>query len=382
MGLGMSFLPLPVEKIRVMKPKVAIACQGGGSQTAFTAGVMKALFENHIQDHFHIVSLSGSSGGAICALLIWYALKKGDTPVWKRLLDFWEDNTAQSYQEKLFNDFVIKSLELASKGIIPQYNLSPSSPLVKTWFSMATQGLRQRFTDLNELLKTHVDFSDLAQWGAQPNSPILVLGACNILTGKLSKFNSRNEAIRIEHLLASACVPNIFPSVTIEDLAYWDGLFSDNPPIRSLIRRDFVGVENIPNELWVIKINPTTTEQIPVASDDIADRRNELEGNVSLFQSLDQIEFLNDLFLRGAFKEEFLAELDLTEPFKIPKSFSEDLDKDYHIPMIEISEDLAKSLNYESKLDRSSENIRRLIEDGEKQGKQVLETRLKQLGIG
>jgi NTE family protein len=382
MGLGMSFLPLPVEKIRVMKPKVAIACQGGGSQTAFTAGVMKALFENHIQDHFHIVSLSGSSGGAICALLIWYALKKGDTPVWKRLLDFWEDNTAQSYQEKLFNDFVIKSLELASKGIIPQYNLSPSSPLVKTWFSMATQGLRQRFTDLNELLKTHVDFSDLAQWGAQPNSPILVLGACNILTGKLSKFNSRNEAIRIEHLLASACVPNIFPSVTIEDLAYWDGLFSDNPPIRSLIRRDFVGVENIPNELWVIKINPTTTEQIPVASDDIADRRNELEGNVSLFQSLDQIEFLNDLFLRGAFKEEFLAELDLTEPFKIPKSFSEDLDKDYHIPMIEISEDLAKSLNYESKLDRSSENIRRLIEDGEKQGKQFLETRLKQLGIG
>jgi NTE family protein len=343
---------------------------------------MKALFENHIQDHFHIVSLSGSSGGAICALLIWYALKKGDTPVWKRLLDFWEDNTAQSYQEKLFNDFVIKSLELASKGIIPQYNLSPSSPLVKTWFSMATQGLRQRFTDLNELLKTHVDFSDLAQWGAQPNSPILVLGACNILTGKLSKFNSRNEAIRIEHLLASACVPNIFPSVTIEDLAYWDGLFSDNPPIRSLIRRDFVGVENIPNELWVIKINPTTTEQIPVASDDIADRRNELEGNVSLFQSLDQIEFLNDLFLRGAFKEEFLAELDLTEPFKIPKSFSEDLDKDYHIPMIEMSEDLAKSLNYESKLDRSSENIRRLIEDGEKQGKQFLETRLKQLGIG
>ncbi len=33
-----------------MKPRVAIACQGGGSQTAFTAGVLKALFENKIQD--------------------------------------------------------------------------------------------------------------------------------------------------------------------------------------------------------------------------------------------------------------------------------------------------------------------------------------------
>ena len=364
-----------------MKPKIAIACQGGGSQTAFTAGVMKALFDNKIQDHFNVVSLSGASGGAICALLIWYALKKGEAPVWKRLLDFWEDNTAQTAQERLFNDFVIKSLELTSKGIIPQYNLSPSSPLVKTWFSFATQGLRSRFTDLHELLASHIDFSELAAWGAQPESPILVLGACNILTGKLSKFNSRHEAIKIEHILASACVPNIFPSVTIEEMAYWDGLFSDNPPLRSLIRRDFVGVENIPNELWVIKINPTTTDKIPVTSDDIADRRNELEGNVSLFQSLDQIEFLNSLFLRGAFKEEFLADLNLTEPFKLPKSFPEDPDKEYHIPMIEMSEDLAKSLNYESKLDRSPGNIHRLIEDGEKQGKQFLQTRLSQMGV-
>ncbi|MFM7189953.1 MAG: patatin-like phospholipase family protein, partial [Microcystaceae cyanobacterium] len=93
-----------------MKPKVAIACQGGGSQTAFTAGVMKALFENNVQDHFDIVSLSGTSGGAICALLVWYALKKKENPVWKRLLDFWHDNTAQSYPERLFNDWVIRSL--------------------------------------------------------------------------------------------------------------------------------------------------------------------------------------------------------------------------------------------------------------------------------
>ena len=28
------------------KTKIAIACQGGGSQTAFTAGVLKALFDH------------------------------------------------------------------------------------------------------------------------------------------------------------------------------------------------------------------------------------------------------------------------------------------------------------------------------------------------
>jgi hypothetical protein len=35
-----------------MKTKVAIARQGGGSQTAFTAGVLKALCEADLQDEF------------------------------------------------------------------------------------------------------------------------------------------------------------------------------------------------------------------------------------------------------------------------------------------------------------------------------------------
>ena len=362
-----------------MKPKIAIACQGGGSQTAFTAGVLKTLFENNVQEKFNIVSLSGTSGGAICAFLIWYALKKGDDIIWKRMIDFWEDNSAQTYQERFFNNWIIKSLESVSKGLIPQYNFTPYSPLAQAYFSMMTAGLRSRFTNLKELLETHVDFSEIEAWGLQPEPPVLLLGACEILSGKLDKFNSRHQIIKIEHLLASACVPNIFPSVTIADKTYWDGLFSDNPPIRSLIRRAFVGTENIPQEIWVIKINPTSTEQIPTAADDIIDRRNELEGNVSLFQGLDQVEFLNDLFLKGAFNETFLAEVDIKEPIKIPKSFADDPDRPYHIPMIEMSEDLAKSLNYESKLDRCPENIKRLIEDGENQGKRFLENRLKQI---
>lgn len=362
-----------------MKPKVAIACQGGGSQTAFTAGVFKALFENHVQDHFNIVSLSGTSGGAICAFFTWHALKKGENPVWKRLIGFWEDNMAQGYQERFFNDFIIKTLELVSRGHLPQFNVSPSSPLLQACSSLATQGMRSRFTDLKELLEAHADFAELAAWGAQPEPPILLLGACNILSGKLHKFNSYYEPIRVEHLLASACIPNLFPAVTIGADAYWDGLFSDNPPIDRLIKHDFVGLENIPHEIWVIKINPTSTSEIPVAPDDVIDRRNELEGNVSLFQGLRQVEYLNDLLLMGAFCENFLANMDIKEPVKLPKSFPDDPDRPFHIPMIEMSEELVHRLNYESKLDRSPENIRRLIEDGETQGRLFLEHRLASL---
>jgi NTE family protein len=49
--------------------------------------------------------------------------------------------------------------------------------------------------------------------------------------------------------------------------------------------------------------------------------------------------------------------------------------------MIEMSAELANSLNYESKLDRSPANIQRLIADGEKQGKQFLEHRLQARGL-
>jgi NTE family protein len=364
------------------KTRVAIACQGGGSQTAFTAGVLKALFENKVQDHFNIVSLSGTSGGAICAFLIWYALKKGDDVVWKRLIDFWQDNTVQTPQERLFNDSAIQTMRLISQGLIPSYNVSPSNPLLKTLMSFATQGMRSRFTDFKELLETHIDFSEVAAWGVQPEPPIVILGACNILTGRLRKFVSRLEPMRIEHILASACVPTIFPAVNLETMAYWDGLFSDNPPMAALMDRKFVGIENVANEIWVIKINPTMSDKIPVEPNEIEDRRNELEGNISLFQSLSQIEGINRLFLEGAFKDEFLAERDVKEPIKIPKSFPEDPDQPYHIPMIEMSEHLAKGLDYETKLDRSPENINRLIQDGEKQAKKFLEARLKKMGVG
>ena len=49
--------------------RVAIACQGGGSHTAFTAGVLKRLLRAEVLKRYEVVGLSGTSGGAVCALL-------------------------------------------------------------------------------------------------------------------------------------------------------------------------------------------------------------------------------------------------------------------------------------------------------------------------
>lgn len=362
-----------------MKPKIAIACQGGGSQTAFTAGVLKALSENNVQDNFEIVGMSGTSGGAICAFLLWYALKKHEKPVCNRLIDFWHDNMAHGFRESTFNNFAIEIIRMIGGGLIPQFNLSPASPLLKIQTDLACQGLRPEFVDFRVLLNKHVDFQEVASWGPQTKSPVLILGACDVLSGRLRKFSSYLEPMKIEHILASACVPTLFPAVTIDDTAYWDGLFSDNPPIASFTEPDLVGIQNIPNEIWVIKINPTTTNTVPTTATEIIDRRNELAGNISLFHGLRQIERINNFLLAGAFTEEFLKKADVKEPIKIPKSFRSDPDKPYHIPLIEISLKLSNSLTYESKLDRSPEHINRLIRDGETQGRAFLEARLQKV---
>ena len=138
-----------------------------------------------------------------------------------------------------------------------------------------------------------------------------------------------------------------------------------------------VGKENVPQEIWLIKINPTRCDRIPERPDDIVDRRNQLEGNISLFHQLRHLEMLNDMLLGNTFQPEFLAQFDIQAPIRIPRSFSTDADKPYHIPCMEIPADLQATLDFESKLDRSAANIDRLMEAGEESARHFLKERRK-----
>src|SRR5271165_5373431 len=315
-----------------MKTKIAIACQGGGSQTAFTAGVLKALCDGHLRDEFEVVGISGTSGGALCATLVWYSFRRGEQPVWQRLIEFWRDNTAQNQVERMINDATIEWMRMVNRGMLPMFQTSPASPLVQAISQFVTAGQRREFADFPALLRRHIDFDELAAWGPQPTAPVLVIGAASVLSGQLRKFNSSKEAIRIEHILASAAVPNLFPAVEVDGDALWDGLFSDNPPIDDLVRKGVLGEGNVPHELWVIKINPTKRSKIPVLPGEIADRRHQLEGNISLFQNLKLVEMLNDLIMGDTFRPGFLEHYEYRRPVLMPKSFAEGPDKPYHIP--------------------------------------------------
>lgn len=89
--------------------RTAVACQGSGSHTAFTARVLRKLLTRE-QEEYEFVALSGTSGGVICALLAWYGLLTGGRDEASGLLKtFWtRDNSANMVPERLLNDWIVR----------------------------------------------------------------------------------------------------------------------------------------------------------------------------------------------------------------------------------------------------------------------------------
>jgi NTE family protein len=311
--------------------RVAIACQGGGSHTAFTAGVLGRLLGADELDGYEIVGLSGTSGGAVCALLAWTAVACGDPGRANDLLrGFWADNAATSVPDRMWNAAAIWMNAMANFATMPA--VSPyDSP-------MAAVGL----DTFKRMLRRRVDFGQFTP-SADPSRPLLLIGAVDVLTGEFKAFNSRRDAITEETVVASAAIPTLFRAVRVGAGTYWDGLFSQNPPVRDLLEAE-------PDELWVIQINPTRRDAEPRTMIEIADRRNELSGNLSLYQELHVIEKIDELLDEG-----LLAAGDRYRPIMVR--------------VIELPRDRLpaayRSLGPASKINRDPAFLRELLRHGE-----------------
>ena len=86
------------------------------------------------------------------------------------------------------------------------------------------------------------------------------------------------------------------------------------------------------------------------------------------------------MILEGAFQPDYLARFDIPHPVRIPKAFASEPDKPFHIPWIEMSDEMQRSLDYEGKLDRSPENVETLIALGEECGRSFLAERARRVG--
>ena len=170
-----------------------------------------------------------------------------------------------------------------------------------------------------------------------------MVGAVGVRSGAFKAFDSRAGEIGIDALLASASLPWLGRATPIGEEIYWDGLFSQNPPLREFVA-DRPAADK-PQEIWIVRINPQTRTSEPETSEDIHDRRNELAGNLSLNQEIRFIEQVNE-WVHGK------------------KLVSDDM-KIIHIREITMGEDVSGELDYASKLDRAPAYIARLMAHGE-----------------
>ncbi|MEF8775293.1 MAG: patatin-like phospholipase family protein [Haloarculaceae archaeon] len=302
---------------------VAIACQGGGSHTAFTAGVLQELLREW-DEEYELVGISGSSGGAFNALATWYGLVTAGRPRAIDLLDsIWEDLAAASASDRMTNRLMVGLTRMESSGL-PMPSVSP-------YFLPGSELGKDR---IRTVLERHIDFEDVPDLCGR-DAPELVVGTVNINAGVFETFT--NEEVTPQAVLASAAVPNLFEAVKINGHYHWDGLFSQNPPIDDLMTVD---ADRKPEELWVIQINPQERDGEPTTLDEIADRRNELSGNISLNQELRVIGRVNTWLEEGHLPE---SEFTRTTVRRIP------MGQTYHCS---------------TKLDRSPEFLNELKELG------------------
>jgi NTE family protein len=261
------------------RKRIAIACQGGGSQCAFVAGALSTLISHDIHERFEIVGLSGTSGGALTAALAWKGLLKheheagnGDA-IESGILAAWRDLTAQTPFEISFDSSSVRLRRLIDSGAVPSFAMSPSSPMFKLCTQLTAYAIgRPEFTDLRALVTKHLDFEAMSRM-TQLESPVLLVAAADVLEGSFKIFSSMKGEIGTDSLLASAAIPSLFPAVTIDGHSYWDGIFSSNPPVTAFLRREYMGDHAMPQEIWVVQVNPTKLASVPELPCDVTSRQ-------------------------------------------------------------------------------------------------------------
>jgi len=359
--------------------KVAVGCQGGGMHAAFAVGVLKAILERSkrapgpkkTEPEFELVGLSGTSAGALCALMAWYGLapiKNGRAGSVDEAIGglerFWENFVAITGAETVLNVLTYGAIRAEESEVpvlglyAPIFGLNPRGAIYKAFAACLPRlGVRRDYFDLEDTLaKACREFNSI-DW---PNVKTrLLIGATEVVNGFETVFDSavnkgmggaasdsfwhQQLPLSLEGVAASGTLPAFREAQHIPGCGYyWDGLYSQNPPIREFVK----DVDMAPHELWIVRINPQQWPDLPKTNAEIQDRQNELMGNLSLHKELDFILKANRLKLFGP--------------------------TDVIVRTIKMRKETVDELQFSSKFDRGPDLMRRLREEGYEVAKEWL----------
>ena len=207
--------------------QVVLVLQGGGALGAYQIGVYEALHHAGIEPQWVI----GTSIGAINAALV------AGNPVGERmdrLNAFWrhiaKPGTIAGPLDWLGMGNMVANMTTVMRGI-PAFFEPNLAALRGTRANLGVENAAYYSTEpLRRTLGELVNFTSL-----QGGATRLTVGAVNACTGAMRYFDSRNETLCVDHVMASGALPPAFPAVRIDGEPYWDGGIYSNTPIEAVL---------------------------------------------------------------------------------------------------------------------------------------------------
>lgn len=265
---------------------INLALQGGGSHGAFTWGVLHRILED---TRLEIDSISGTSAGAMNAVMLaqGYAAD-GRAGAIDALDAFW----TRVGRDGLFSPFQRSAINRMTGA----WDLDDSPAFL--WFDMMGRMFAPGelnpggYNPLAPILDDLVDFDTVRH----ASGIKLFVCATNVRSGKIKVFDTAD--ISRDAILASACLPFLFPPVEIEGEAYWDGGYMGNPALYPLAYRSATP------DVLIVQINPLYRDDVPNTARDIINRVNEITFNSTLMREMRAVRFVNRLIDGGALERD------------------------------------------------------------------------------
>jgi len=282
--------PKPIR--RASAAAIDLALQGGGSHGAFTWGVLERLLDD---ESLPIDGVSGTSAGALNAAVMATGWAEGGRDGARIALDaFWRDVAGQGgcfgsptawpavFGATPFGAHFLAGLAGFNLEHHPLYAWTQQFLRVFSPYQFNPYDLNP----LRDVVRRHVREASLRAGVLN-----LFVTATAVRTGQPRVF--RREDLTIDALLASACLPQLFRAVVIDDQPYWDGGYSGNPALWPLI------YETRALDLLLVKINPLVRPDTPNTALEIGDRVNEITFNAGLVSEMRAIAFVQRLVGEG-----------------------------------------------------------------------------------
>ena len=218
------------------RPKVGLVLTGGGSRSAYQIGVLLALAELWPRARNPFQVIVGTSAGAVAASVL-----AAEAHQWRRAVAGLERVWANFRSSQVFHvdaPHMLRAgahwvLALVSGGMV----LSPPKSLLDN-------------TPLRELLGVHVDCGGIRRSIARGHLHAFALCSTSYNTGHSVAFYDGVDSIRdwsrvqrigrrtqfsLDHLMASAAIPLLFPPMKLGDEYFGDGAMRQLHPLSPAI---------------------------------------------------------------------------------------------------------------------------------------------------